>query len=953
MPTNYIELATKMTNSNYISLTAAIIAAVSVLVAILTFIISNNTANKRAFISTFDAIYKKTFSLRTMIDSNKNIMNNNEFHYEIDTIINNKNIENIVLDYLTEIENLSMIVVRKNIIGYSKLFNKLASPELYKRLLCLFPYILYKQNKTNNYDLFSNYVNLISKIEKVKMHKKYKNETVRIYSGIRVSDIDYNTDYFSDSLCIFGKTKDASFSQYRANQNYNKSDFTDYYAEGFKKIDKKYGSNQYEIMLYNQQNAFELSTRLREKVVCCNDEKLLIVLNDKIATRQLLINNNIKTPTFVVLNGFNLNLQEIRKHINSSDFVIQKVHGGGGIGTFLFNENTFEENKNLFNNKDRYLISNYLPNSISVNVHIFVSENNNLVTPGSVQIIENISNQLMYRGADYVAYRDIPLDQREEIRKTSINISNILRNQGYLGVAGIDYIIDESGEIYCSEINPRFQASSIILSKYLYEKNQKHTSSNIFNRKFNLNNMVFEDTSIYEINKHAFDGIIKTGISYYDEINYSCYFYYNDENMAKVDIDEKLLLINENYDQYQNTINNSNKADIFVTDIGLDSYTEFSSKEINKKSYLFRVIFNNKIAQISYDHSLWLNDNIRIENAPENKLDMKIALINQGIQVPKSLKVKKAVFSGIDFYLENYKMHINSPMNIGLSFLSPFKIVKENSNNHLYYYSKKLSRIEIENDYFSQQDILAAKDIALKDIIYISTDRIRIKPINGCDFKSCGNGCRFCELKHSKNHYSISDIKAALDMSKKLNYDHILIGGGTDLSSNSWDNIVNITKLVKSVIPDKRITLMSIPAPSKYLKLLYDSGIEDIAFNIEIFDEERAAYYMPGKRNYNYQYYYESLKEAVEIFGKGNVRSAFIVGLESSKSLLNGIEELCKISVIPCLSVYRNMPNTISFLTPTNEFLKNIYIEAEKITNKYNLYIGPVCDNCKNNMLAL
>jgi len=947
MNTNYIELTTEMTNSNYISLTAAIIAAVSVLVAILTFIISNNTANKRAFISTFDAIYKKTFSLRTLIDSNKKILTTDEFHYEIDTIINNKNIESIVLDYLTEIENLSMIVVKRNIIGYSKLFNKLASPELYKRLLCLFPYILYKRNKTSNYDLFSNYVTLISEIEKVKMHK---NKTVRIYSGIRTSDIDYDTNYFSDALCLFGKTKESSFSKYRANQNYNKSDFTNYYAEGFKKIYKEYGDNPYEIILYNQQNAFELSSNLKEKVVCCNDEKILILLNDKIATKQLLIKNNIKTPKFVVLNGFNLKLQKIKKHINSFDFVIQKVHGGGGIGTFLFDENTFEQNINLFNNNDRYLVSNYLQNSISVNVHIFISENNNLVTPGSVQIIENINNQLMYRGADFVAYRDIPLKQREEIRKISINISNILRKQGYLGVAGIDYIIDENGQIYCSEINPRFQASSIIISKYLNEKNKEYTKSNILNNKFDLSNRIFEDTSIYEINRHAFDGIIKTGISYYDEINYSCYFYYNDGNMAKVDIDEKLLLINDNYEQYQDTVS---KTDILVTDIGLDSYTEFSSKEINEKSYLFRVVFNNKIAQISYDHTLWLNDNVKITNAPVNKLDMKIALINQGIQFPKSLKVKKAVFSGIDFYLENYKMHINSPMNIGMSFLSPFKIVEENANCYLYYYSKRISRIEIENDYFTQQDILTAKDIALKDIIYISTDRIRIKPINGCDFKSCGNGCRFCELKHSKSHYSISDITAAINMSKKLNYNHILIGGGTDLSSKSWDNILNITKFVKHVIPDKQITLMSVPAPSKYLELLYNSGIEDVAFNIEIFDEELAAYYMPGKRNYNYQYYYESLKEAVSIFGEGNVRSAFIVGLESSKSLLNGIEELCKINVIPCLSVYRNMPDTISFLPPTNDFLKKIYTEAEKITNKYNTCLGPICDNCKNNMLAL
>ena len=44
--------------------------------------------------------------------------------------------------------------------------------------------------------------------------------------------------------------------------------------------------------------------------------------------------------------------------------------------------------------------------------------------------------------------------------------------------------------------------------------------------------------------------------------------------------------------------------------------------------------------------------------------------------------------------------------------------------------------------------------------------------------------------------------------------------------------------------------------------------------------------------------------------------------------------------------------NDIITLNPTNEYLLNIYRYAEEIVEKYNLFLGPRCDKCKNNMLA-
>lgn len=898
-----------------------LIPIISIAATILIFIISSLVTSRKEYIKVLDDIYKKTFSLRTQISKIATI-NNTEFHYELDTILENKKVETAILDYLTEIENLSLIVVKRCNFLYLRLFKDLVSEELYKRLLCLYPYIIYKRALTHNNKLFSNYIRLVGEIKKYKLKNDDK---ILIYSGIRESDIMFDKNYFSDNLCLFSSKHNKCFKNYRANQNYNKSDFTDFYAENFIYIDKKWNCYDYGLMFYNQNNVFELSNKIKNHAICYNNKPVLLLLNDKIAMKDFLKSINISTPNYTVLSGYKLKQSNIINFDTAEKIVLQNVHGGGGVGTFLFDKTTFTKYKDQISDFSRYIVSEYINNAISVNVHVFVLESSNIITPASVQIIENIENQLMYRGADFISFRDINKETQENIRLLSIEICNALRNEGYKGVAGIDFIIDKDDNIYCSEINPRFQASSVILSKFLSEKCSKGLYST---------NNIREDSSIYQINKNAFNNILKSSIRFYDEINYSCYFYYNDAELDLNDIKLKIDLL---------------KNSSIVENIGYDGIGNFDENSLNKHSYLFSSIFNTKIAQISPDNELWINDSVRLLKCPKNDIELKISLINQGIRINRNCIFKKAVFSGIDYTIVKNGMHINSPIDILFSDISPFEI-KENKEGYLLYHLNTIiGKVIIENEKINPDKENIDN---IRDIVYLSTDRIRIKPINGCDYKGCGLGCKFCELNYSKQHYSLQEISNALDYCKSIEFEHILIGGGTDLSDTAWNKITEITKLARKKFPNKPISLMSIPVPSEYLKDLYDAGVNDVSYNIEVFDKHLAKKYMPGKRDNNYELYLSRLIEAVNVFGVGNVRSTFVVGLESTESLLNGIEELCKNGIIPCLSIYRMTQNDIITLNPTNKYLLNIYRCAEEIVEKYNLFLGPRCDKCKNNMLA-
>ena len=114
---------------------------------------------------------------------------------------------------------------------------------------------------------------------------------------------------------------------------------------------------------------------------------------------------------------------------------------------------------------------------------------------------------------------------------------------------------------------------------------------------------------------------------------------------------------------------------------------------------------------------------------------------------------------------------------------------------------------------------------------------------------------------------------------------------------------------------------------------------------------------MVGKR-YDKNHYYAIMKDAVNVFGFKNVRSALIVGLDKSSYLINEVKVMAQNGILPCLSVYRNLPNTEMQIKipPTNSYLRQIYEEcynAVKNSDYKVQELGPLCNRCRNNMLIL
>ncbi len=905
-------------SNSQVGAVTVIISLVVGIIPLIVFLFTGFRENKLKMIESFNLIYNKTFSLRkdiSIICSKQYSIK--DFYYETDLIFDCPDVKDYVLDYLTIMEDLFYYALRHKRLNH--IFKKLMSYALYSRLVMFYGFILKLRKINNDPDMFPNYVSVIKKIEKLKKIKRYIGTHKKIYYiGIRESDISYSSNFFDGCFAMF--SKGGADYKVRPNQNKPCHEFFPYLEKTYRKTSIG-ESNKY--MTYNATIAYGLSPNLQDKFVCLNDDALLASINDKSTCKTWLHRNRIPIIDFETMLGQTIMSKGDSLFGEDRTFVLQSNNGGGGIGTFIVSKKNFNDVKPILNPLKKYMLSRYIDCSISVNTHIFISEKQTVLSPASIQIIEQHDNQLCYRGADYIAFENVSLKSKSKIKELSLQIATMLRERGYRGIAGIDFIISPTEDVYCSEINPRFQASSILLDKFI--------------SYIGKDNKILAH-SIYELNEQAFNNNMKTTLDFDDKIPYSCYYYYNDGLPISY---------------FKNKIAVLESLEVTVDKDGLDFNGKF-----DKDSYMFRSVFNHAICSISPDHELWINDNVRIVSPPSDALSLKIALLNQGVRVNANADVKKGVYESVDISLssthyEINNLDINCAVGINFSQYSPFTL--NCHDNKLYYYNEVLGKFKIENDLlvdFTEDE---------RKILYIATDRLRIKCINGCEFKNRGIGCSFCNVPPSEKRYSPNDIINALDKLKQkgLPLRHILIGGGTCLSPNIWNDIITVASYLQNddYYKNMPISLMSIFPPDKMLQSLKTAGITEVAFNIEIANEQLAQKHMSGKYHGKKQFF-ENMRKAIEVFGIGNVRSALLVGLDKKASLLGMIKEMANSNITPCLSAFRALPKARIKVKmhPTNAYLYEVYKECVDIleSSKTDIkQLGPSCKRCGNNMLII
>lgn len=746
--------------------------------------------------------------------------------------------------------------------------------------------------------------------------------------GIRESDLITIENLYDGSITYFGSGINKNHSLFnnkisRKNHNEELPLFIEFIEKSMYEVLNE--NPKAKFMLYNQILAYSLCKNLRDKIICLNDKDILDKVNNKILCRDFL-NNSVNILENIKIPGKKINYNYLKDiWTQQNEYVIQSPISSGGTGTYIINEKNQNEIISKLKQNEKYLVTPYYEHAISLNVHCVLNKNSYIIYPVSIQITKKENENILYKGCDFIAAQQLKSEIRDSLLKQTEKICKILSQNNYLGVCGIDFMLI-NGEIYFSEINPRFQASTAILNLSLSKSKMLSINEATIMAYYGQGNL--------ELKKHKIKDF------------YSSYVY------------EQSI----QYEKFNKHIFNT-YFDIFPEySILKDGYTYDSFAENN--SYLFRTIYPYSITSI-VENKLLVNELFSgyLLKKQFNAIELKTMLMIFGIRISSDalLKIKEtgnireANFSAIDIII-NEKLIINCPYKINHSEFSPFYICVENNLFYLFYLDKKITQINIYYE-SSLNNKITSTGIFYNSVAFLATDRLRINYNPVCYFKLVGQDCKFCNLPNCNQHYHFEDIQEILrDFLDNESFRHILIGGGSNLPNSDFNNIIELAKFIKSKT-NKPIYLMSLPPKdSEILTTLYNVGINEVAFNIEIFNQELANCYMPGKGKITRDHYYDILKQAVELWGNsGNVKSMVIIGLESEDEILKGIEKLCNIGVQPMLSIFRPMENTAlkHLLPPTTEYILKLYRKAYTICKKYKIDLGPSCIFCQNNTLTV
>ena len=225
---------------------------------------------------------------------------------------------------------------------------------------------------------------------------------------------------------------------------------------------------------------------------------------------------------------------------------------------------------------------------------------------------------------------------------------------------------------------------------------------------------------------------------------------------------------------------------------------------------------------------------------------------------------------------------------------------------------------------------------------------------SSCIYFEKGMPCKFCSLKPSRGTFGKDNEKIitsqmateAGEIAMKTDLDrikYIMYTAGTPFDINKgYKRHIEILKKVKPIFSEEvkhHLTIM----PTKNYKILKDikeTGLDSIAFDLEIFDKKLFTKYCPGKSTFiGYDCFIESFKMARDIFGHSNVKVGFVGGLEPIESLKNGMEFFGKMGISIAINVFHPDQNTeLEYRSrPNKEYLIEMARFQSYVYKKYNL----------------
>jgi len=212
---------------------------------------------------------------------------------------------------------------------------------------------------------------------------------------------------------------------------------------------------------------------------------------------------------------------------------------------------------------------------------------------------------------------------------------------------------------------------------------------------------------------------------------------------------------------------------------------------------------------------------------------------------------------------------------------------------------------------------------------YITVSEVCIFDCQYCPVPLLGGRVKLPENVEKK----ITDVLANPELADQLNA--IALTSGVEKSPrDEVERIAGIVKRLKKYNLPIGVSVYPTPDSNRVLK---DAGADEIKYNVETMDRDLFKTMCPGL---SLDFVISALEDAVRVFGRNKVFSNIIIGLgESDDTIINGMEELAKIGVIPILraAVEHPLRAHVNIKRPDAERLLRLAEKEREILDRYGL----------------
>lgn len=213
--------------------------------------------------------------------------------------------------------------------------------------------------------------------------------------------------------------------------------------------------------------------------------------------------------------------------------------------------------------------------------------------------------------------------------------------------------------------------------------------------------------------------------------------------------------------------------------------------------------------------------------------------------------------------------------------------------------------------------------------------------------EKCIFDCKYCPVPKLQGHVkSEEEVLSIVDeVLRTGNLKAISLTSGVETSVEG--EVERVLKLLPALKKYNVPIGVSVYPTEGCSRKFYEEGVFEVKYNVETMDSE---IFKKVCGDLSLDYILDKLKEAVDVFGKNRVFSNFIIGLgESDSSVVEGVETLAKMGVIPILRPVNPHPLRIGDCfteRPSPErLLRLAKIEAE-ILKKHGLNPGLAMTMC-------